>query len=91
MSGGRRWATLPGSEKATMQAGSRARAAARRLEELRRQQGGRMEQKKLWIDTDTLELAAELVEELGGGLSRRAVIRIALTRLLERLAAEGGP
>lgn len=91
MSGGRRWAELPGHEKAAMQAGGRAKAAARRLESLRRRQGDKMVQRKLWIDTDTLEMANELVQELGGGLSRRAVIRIALTRFLERLAAEGGP
>ncbi|MCH8343916.1 MAG: hypothetical protein IH983_08005 [Planctomycetes bacterium] len=91
MSGGRRWATLPGATVATMQAGSRARRAAQRLESLRKRQGGKMVQRKLWIDTDTLEMASELVQELGGGLSRRAVIRIAIVRLLERLAAEGGP
>ncbi len=91
MTSGRRWATMPGAVKATMQAGSRAKAAARTLEALRQQQGGKMVQRKLWIDADTLRLAAELGEELGGGLSRRAVIRIAIVRLLERLAAGGGP
>ena len=91
MSSGRRWAELPGHERATMQAGSRARRAAERLESLRRRQGDKMVQRKVWIDTDTLALASELVEELGGGLSRRAAIRIAIVRLLERLAAEGGP
>lgn len=89
MSGGRRWATLPGSEVATMQAGSRAKAAAERLEALRRRQGGKLRMRQaISFDEHTLELVAELVQALGGDVPKRLAIRLAVLKTLEWIEAE---
>ncbi len=84
-----RWAELPGSQQAHIRECGRLKDAAKRLDVLRRRQGGRLKMRQaISFDEHTLELVAELVQALGGDVPKRLAIRLAVLRLLERIEAE---